>query len=518
MANENNLKSGKKTEFRSGEEAVENGRKGGIASGVSRRRKKTLHELAKTIAANPASAKDKTKLKKLGIEEEDATNNALVVSSVFSSAVKGNMKAVDKWEQFTAETGADNQTWDIPAKVVGKDFVDLIRNIKPNVAYVLEGGRGSLKSSIISIICVWVLKNYPDINACITRQVGNTIKDSVFSQMKWAINILGMADEFEYTTHPAEITYKQTGQKIYFRGLDDETKLKSIKPEKGYIGFLWKEEKDQMKGPEQERSVNQSVLRGGDIAFDFSSYNPPKSKDNWVNKQKLVPDPNRIIHHSCYLDAPPEWLGTKFLTDAEHLKEVNPEAYENEYLGVPNGNGGNVFDFVEIRTITDDEIKEFDQIYQGADWGWFPDPFQFVRLNYDPNREVITFIDEYRANKQPNEQTGQWIIDHDYLDFETTCDSAEKKSTRDFRNMGIPAVNAKKGPGSVEYSMKWLAGKKIVIDPERTPNVYQEFTNYQYDRDKDGNVISGYPDADNHAIDATRYALERVWRRSWSHA
>ena len=109
----------------------------------------------------------------------------------------------------------------------------------------------------------------------LTKDVGNTIKDSVYAQMKWAISTLGLEQEFQFKKSPFEIIYKPTGQKIYFRGADDPLKIKSIKPEFGYIGILWKEEKDQMKGDAQERSVNQSVLRGGDESYDFSSYNPP---------------------------------------------------------------------------------------------------------------------------------------------------------------------------------------------------------------------------------------------------
>ena len=520
MANEKNLVPFTSEQNR--EEAKKNGRKGGIASGAARRRKKSLREAVDTyLSADVTDMNQWNQLAIEGIDPDDIDRQMLMVAGLARSASEGDAKAAKVLVDIIGDeskTDEEDKPYDIPAKVVGRAFIDLVRDIKPNIAYVLEGGRGSLKSSIIAIICVWVIKNYPDIHACVTRQVAGTLKDSVYATIKWAINILGLNDEFTSTTHPLEITYKKTGQKIYFRGLDDETKLKSIKPEFGYIGFLWKEEKDQMQGPEAERSVNQSVLRGGDISFDFSSYNPPKSKDSWVNKELLIPNPNRIVNHSTYLDAPPEWLGTKFLEDAEHLKEVNPEAYEHEYLGIANGAGGNVFEFLEIREITDEEVAGMCQIYQGVDWGWYPDPFQFVRLNYDPNRETITFIAEYRANKQANAQTGQWIIDHGYCDFDITCDSAEHKSTKDFWDMGIPARDAKKGPGSVEYGMKWLASRRIVIDPSRTPNVAKEFTGYEFERDKDGNVITGYPDADNHSIDATRYALEQVWRRSWSHA
>ena len=336
--------------------------------------------------------------------------------------------------------------------------------------------------------------------------------------MKWAIHELELDEEFNCKVSPLEIIYTKTGQVIYFRGLDDETKLKSIKPPFGYIGILWKEEKDQMKGDAQERSVNQSVLRGGNESYDFSSYNPPKSKSSWVHRIKLQPNQKRIIHHSCYTEAPPEWLGQKFIDDAEHLKEVNPEAYEHEYLGVPNGDGGNVFEYIELREITDEEIVQMDKIYQGVDWGWYPDRYAFVRVYYDHARETLYFIDEIGENKKANSYTAARIKERGYDDYAIICDSAEPKSVADYRDEGLPARGAEKGPGSVEYSMKWLQGKKLVMDPRRTPEACKEFTEYEYDRDKDGNVISGYPDKNNHFIDATRYATEPIWKRRGSSA
>ena len=306
MANEENLKPFKPG--RSSEEAAKNGQKGGIASGQSRRQKKTLSELAKMIAENPAPTAAKKKLTKMGISDEDANNNACIVAAVYNKAIKGNMQAVDKWEQLVAVSKSDESKYELPARVLGKAFVDINRQIKPNIEYVFEGGRGGLKSSFVAFKIVELIKNNPQMHACITRQVAGTLKDSVYANMKWAINELGLMEEFECKVSPLEIKYIKTGQTIYFRGLDDETKLKSIKPEFGYIGILWKEEKDQMKGDAQERSVNQSVLRGGDESYDFSSYNPPKSKSNWVNRIKLTPNPKRVIHHSSYLEAPAEWL------------------------------------------------------------------------------------------------------------------------------------------------------------------------------------------------------------------
>lgn len=510
MANEKNLRPGS---MQSKSEARANGKKGGIASGQARRRKKTLSELAKMIADNPAPDNARAKLAKMGISDDDANNNAVVAASIYAKAIKGNMQAVDKWEQLVAVSKSDESKYELPARVLGKAFVDINRQIKPNIEYVFEGGRGGLKSSFVAFKIVELIKNNPQMHACITRQVAGTLKDSVYANMKWAINELGLMEEFEYKVSPLEIKYIKTGQTIYFRGLDDETKLKSIKPEFGYIGIIWKEEKDQMKGDAQERSVNQSVLRGGDESYDFSSYNPPKSKSNWVNRIKLVPNPKRVIHHSSYLEAPAEWLGQKFIDDAAHLKEINPEAYEHEYLGVPNGDGGNVFEYLEIRDIADEEISRMDRIFAGVDYGWYPDAFCYLRTYYDSAREKIYLIDELYVNKWSNSKTADWIKKKGYDDYTMICDSAEPKSVNDFRDAGLPARGAIKGPGSIEYGFKFLQTKTIVIDPKRTPNAYKEITEYEYDRDKEGNVISGYPDGNDHAISALRYAYEPLFNR-----
>lgn len=416
-------------------------------------------------------------------------------------------------DKFTAipETAYSDGLYELPARVIGRAFVDINRQIAPNGTYIFDGGRGGLKSSYVSLKIVELIKNNPQMHACIVRKIAVTLKDSVYAQMQWAISTLGLDAEFRFTKSPLEITYTKTGQKIYFRGVDEPTKLKGIKTSFGYIGILWKEELDQLAGPEEMRSVNQSVLRGGAESYDFASYNPPKSRAAWVNK--MIPDERTVVHHSTYLDAPAEWLGQKFLDDAEHLKETNPAAYAHEYMGDPNGDGGGVFDNIETRAITDAEVASFDRIYQGVDWGWFPDPFAFIRVHYDHARETIYFIDEIYVNKTPNDQTAKIIRERGYAGDVTTCDSAEPKSIADYRAAGINAKTAKKGPGSVDYGMKWLQARKLVIDPARTPEAWREFTSYEYERDKNGEFFTGYPDENNHLIDALRYALERVQNR-----
>nr|DAG04916.1 MAG TPA: terminase large subunit [Siphoviridae sp. ctClL93] len=499
---------------RTKEEQREIAQKGGIASVEARRANKSLASLAKSIAQQPAPEKLKSQITRAGlaIDDEDMTCNAAIVAGVYGKAISGDDRAVDRWENWTNDAAAEDKPCRIPADLIGKAFVDINRKIEPNRDYIFEGGRGGLKSTYISEKLTELLKNNPMMHACVVRKQTNTLKDSVFSQIQWAINEMGLTNEFDFKTHPPEITLKKTRQKIYFRGCDDPVKLKSIKPPFGYIGILWIEERDQLAGAAEERSVKQSVLRGGVDSYFFGSYNPPKSRANWVNQQLLEPDKNRIVHHSTYMDAPAEWLGTMFLNDAEHLKEVNPAAYEHEYLGVPNGDGGNVFDNITARAITDDEIARFDRIYQGVDFGWYPDPFAFLRMHYDVTNETLYFIDEHRSNKTSNADNAAWIKQQGYDDFPVVCDSAEPKSVADMRASGVDARAAIKGPGSVEYGMKWLQCRRIVIDPMRTPEAYKEFINYEYERDKDGNVISGYPDKDDHFISAARYGMERVFR------
>ena len=390
-----------------------------------------------------------------------------------------------------------------------------IRDIrdKEHLEYVFKGGRGSTKSTTVGMTIVELMKNNHDIHAVVCRKVGNTIKDSVYNKIKWAIGKQEFTEKFDSKLSPMEITLKATGQKIYFRGADDPDKIKSINPEFGYIGILWFEELDQFAGPEEIRKIEQSAIRGGNLAWIFKSFNPPKTMNNWANKYVIEPKENRIVHSSTYLDVPKEWLGQPFVDEAEHLKEVNPNAYEHEYMGIANGNGGNVFEYLEIRDITDEEIVRMDRIFAGVDYGWYPDAFCYLRTYYDSAREKIYLIDELYVNKWSNSKTADWIKKKGYDDYTMICDSAEPKSVNDFRDAGLPARGAIKGPGSIEYGFKFLQTKTIVIDPKRTPNAYKEITEYEYDRDKEGNVISGYPDGNDHAISALRYAYEPLFNR-----
>lgn len=394
-------------------------------------------------------------------------------------------------------------------------FYNIHNDIKLNkhTYYDLSGGRASTKSSFVSIEIVNGIMKDNNANAIIYRKVADTLRTSVFEQIVWAIEKLGAEDYWKCTVSPLCCEYIPTGQKIIFRGLDKAKKSKSIKLHKGYFKYLWLEELDEYSGIEEIRNVQQSVLRGGTDFVVFKSFNPPITNSNWANKYFAEPRDDSYRHHSTYLDVPKDWLGEQFINDAEHLKLTDERAYRHEYLGEPVGTGGNVFEFIEVRTITDNEIDNMDRIYQGVDWGWYPDPFAFIRCHFNHNQNKIYLIDEYGENKRTNEQTAKEIKKRGYNDFALFCDSAEPKSVTDYRDYGLNAISVKKGAGSVEYSMKWLQGKTIVIDPARTPKAYNEIISYEYERDRNGEVISGYPDKDNHFIDALRYSLSSVWQR-----
>lgn len=386
--------------------------------------------------------------------------------------------------------------------------------------YTFPGGRGSCKSSFVGIAIPLIIVNNPQVHAACFRKVGNTIQNSIRAQIEWGIYKLGMQDLFNIPASYANpITFKHTGQKIYFLGLDKPQKIKSIKPKFGYIGITWFEELDQFAGENEIRTVTQSTMRGGDKYWDFRTFNPPISKNNWANmyvEKAFLHSPRTLITRNTYLDVPPEWLGEQFFEEANELKAINPRAYEHEYLGVATGTGGDVFENASELDMSS-MINQFDHIYNGIDWGFARDPFRFVRMHFDQKKLDLYIFDEFTTYKTRNEDTFHRLYDEEHKIHRqelVTADSAEEKSVADFRAYGAFIRPAKKGPDSVRYGIKWLQGlRHIYIDKKRCPETYYEFINYEYERDRDGNFISAYPDADNHSIDAVRYALENYCNR-----
>lgn len=405
--------------------------------------------------------------------------------------------------------------------LIAAPFWKMHRDIKRNghAEYWLEGGRGSTKSSFISIEIVQGMLKNPQANAIIYRRVAATLRESVFEQMIWAIDKLQLRPYFKVKLSPLELQYKPTGQRILFRGADDPMKSKSIKLSQGYFGFLWFEELAEFGGMDDVRTIKASIIRGGERAMTFYSYNPPKSAQNWVNAEGRVRRDDRLNHASTYLDVPKEWLGEDFIREAEALREANETAYRHMYLGEITGTGGQVFDNVKLLPISGEDINSFGATYAGLDFGWFPDPLHFVRCAYSPATRRLWIYDEYRTVKTSNVDAYRHLTECKGLtaDEEVIADSADMKSINDLRSYGMRCIGATKGPGSVRASIKWLQQlKEIVIDPERCPEAAKEFCEYECEKTRDGSFVEAYPDANNHAIDAVRYAMNRVWLRAGS--
>lgn len=275
------------------------------------------------------------------------------------------------------------------------------------------------------------------------------------------------------------------------------------------------------------RTVTQSTMRGGDKFWDFRTFNPPISKNNWANEYTEDCEIHRYdstkVVRNTYLDVPTDWLGEQFIEEAEELKRVNERAYIHEYLGKAIGTGGDVFPNVEDMDMevpvhrydmygnVKEEVpmwKTFDKIYNGLDWGFAIDPTRFVRLHFNKDSHSIYIFDEYDTRKaRIREIYDALYVEHTKITNEELLiadpGGGGAFAIADFKAYGAFIRQAVKGPESVNYGIKWLQGlKHIYIDKRRCPETWKEFTSYEYEQDKDGNFISSYPDENNHSIDA----------------
>lgn len=384
---------------------------------------------------------------------------------------------------------------------------------------VLKGGRNSSKSTHISIRIIYDMMRLPVNGLCI-RKVGNTLDTSVFEQLQWAIEYLGVSMFWEVKRSPLRLIYKPRGNAIIFRGADKPEKIKSIKTSKFPIAILWVEELAEFKTEDEVSTIVNSIVRADlpeGLNYDiYYSYNPPKRKQSWVNKKydtQFLPA-NVWVHHSTYFDNP--YVSKEFKEEAEEVKNKNEYKYRWEYLGESIGSGVVPFNNLTFRRITDKEIAIFDNIYQGIDWGYGVDPFSFVRMHYDKTRRRLFIFGEIYGIKLSNREVAKRLKENGWHLTMTTADSEEPKSIDDLRELGCKVRGAKKGQGSVEHGEKWLDDlEEIIIDPYRCPNTAKEFEDIDYATDADGNVKNKLEDKANHSIDATRYAMEEAMGRKF---
>ena len=383
---------------------------------------------------------------------------------------------------------------------------------------VAKGGRGSGKSSYLSIELVWQLLRRPDCHAVVLRKVGGTLRNSVYNQIVWAIGELGCAGYFRCTVSPMECTYLPTGQKILFFGLDDPGKLKSLKLPFGSVGICWFEELDQFDGPEEVRNVEQTVLRGGSWALTLKSFNPPAMARSWVNRYALEQRPGKLVHHSTYRDLPRALLGERFWEDAAHLERTNPAAYRHEYGGEVVGSGAAVFDNLQLRTLAQDELDRCDRVYHGVDWGWYPDPWAYNAVCYDAARRTLIIYDELTRRRTPNRETARLLAERGLTDPDSgplTADAAEPKSCADYRAVDLirrwqSYVRGGAVCTSMEESILFSVGSSLGI---RTASILVSATNFDGSVSK-RNSADVYPtDSIQKPILSAIEALRRIIRQ-----
>lgn len=394
--------------------------------------------------------------------------------------------------------------------VIAPSFYDVYWDVVDgkHTHYWLSGGRGSTKSSAISVFIILGIMSDPEANAVVLRKVKDTLNDSVKDQLIWAIEALGVSQYWDMPEAKLSLTYMPTGQEIRFRGADKPKKIKSMKFSKGYCKYLWFEELDEFTDMEEIRMINQSLMRGGPKFTVFYSYNPPKSANSWVNTEKQYTRDDRLVSHTNYLSVPPEWLGQQFLIEAEHLKQTKPLAYEHEYLGNVVGTGGEVFDNVQIRKISDEEIEDFYNLRRGLDFGYAVDPLCYTVMHYDRKHKRLYIFHELYKVRMSNRSAYMEIRMENKNNDMVIADSAEPKSINEMQQYGLNVRGVKKGPDSIEFGVKFLQDlESIIIDDERCPETAREFLTYELDKDANGNFKDGYPDKNNHSIDAVRYAL-----------
>lgn len=514
---------------RSESEARENGRKGGIASGVARRKKKTTAELINKMLSSPMTDKSKESAAQFtdGLEDEDLTNNVLLCTGLMKAAASGNIAAFDKIQAYqdkAEEQDSIDKNYTIPITDITIDFVETYRLIhkifegKSKVQeIILKGGRGSIKSNFWGALVEETIRNDPNAHCVVTRRYKTDLRNSVYSQFMKTITRHDKLDDWEFTTSPLMAKYKKTGQCVLFVGADKPISLKSYNLPFGYIKLLINEECDEMAGIEQLDNIHDTFIRADAPAINIKIYNPPKSASNFMNEYTASKVGDELTHicHSYYYNVPVEWLGKRFFERAEWFKEHKPKYYKNNYLGEVTGTGGAIFENVAEREITDEEIKAMPYFYHGLDFG-YEHPQVFIKCYYDHETDILYPIEEIYSKRCKNSTFARKI--NKYKDVEIIADSARPDNITAMNDWGFDVIGAVKRWGSNkgrDYCWEWLQMcNKIVVDRNRTPHLANELTKLEFELLKDGTFSSQYPDLNEDCIMALIYALNRVIRES----
>lgn len=377
---------------------------------------------------------------------------------------------------------------------------------------VVKGGRGSKKSTTTALWIIYKMMQYPLANTLVIRRIFNTHKDSTYTQLKWASNVLGVSHLWKFSKSPLEATYIPTGQKILFRGLDDPMSITSITVEHGHLCWCWFEEAFQIMNEDDFNKVDMSIrgeLPKGYFKQITLSFNPWSEK-HWLKKRFFDAEDEDVLaittNYACN-----EFLGEDDKKLFEKMKINNPRRYNIEGLGNWGIAEGLVYSNFEELDFNVENIKKRPNVKSafGLDFGYTNDPTAFIASLIDLDNMEIFIFDEHYQKAMSNKDIANMIKYKGYSKERIVGDSSEPKSIDDIKRQGIYRLKgARKGKDSILNGIQYIQDFKIYVHP-KCENTLIELSNYVWDT-KEGNVINKPIDDYNHLMDALRYSLEDI--------
>lgn len=372
---------------------------------------------------------------------------------------------------------------------------------------VVKGSRASKKSTTAAMSLINNIMAYPGSNGLVVRKVFRTIKDSCFAQLRWAINRLGVNSKWKATLNPLELTYKPTGQKILFRGLDDPLKVTSVTVDTGHLCFLWIEEAYEITKEEDFNMLDESIrgeVPDGLFKQITVTFNPWNER-HWLKKRFFdIEDDDIFTSTTNYMIN--EWLDEADRRMFERMKEQNPKRYQVAGLGDWGIVEGLIFENWKEEHF--DHTKMEGIYVNGLDFGFTNDPTAIFRGKINTNTKTLYVYDEIYKKQLSNEKIAEEIIRRDMEHEIIIADSAEPKSVARLKTLGVHRVrSAKKGKDSVNAGIDFLQDYVIIIHP-RCVNFLTEISNYTWDENREGTRLNVPTDDMNHLMDAMRYAVE----------
>lgn len=395
-------------------------------------------------------------------------------------------------------------------EIIGRNYGDFI-NTKKRYR-VCKGSRGSKKSKTTALDMIRKLKKYPRSNGLCVRRYGNTLRDSVYSDLKWAIHKLKMDDEFDCTVSPMQIIHKVTGQKILFRGLDNGLKITSISVDRGVLCWVWVEEAYEITNEDDFNKLDMSIR--GEVPDGYfkqitMTFNP-WSATSWLKARFFdTPDEDTFVKTTTWQCN--EWLDEADCNIFLKMQKNNPRRYRIEGEGEWGIAEGLIYTNVRFENFDIEEVKAISGIKSafGLDFG-FTDPNAFVCLLVDNIAMKIYVFDEWYKTGVTNKIIACAIKDKGYGGQKIICDSAEPKSIAELQEEGIKAEASRKGKDSVNHGIQLIQNYEIIVHEKNCPEFKKEIQNYCWDLDKDGRLTDNPNHEFSHGMDSMRYAVGKI--------